>query len=296
MIKVENFTLKYPNGKGVFDLNFTVNQGEVTGYLGPNGAGKTTTIRALMGFMKASGGRVTINGLDCYEQAAKIKKSLGYIPGEISFPDGITGEDYLNFLSNLRGKHDLTIQKQLIDRFELDLHGKVKKYSKGMKQKLGIVIAFMHNPKVYILDEPTSGLDPLMQNRFIELINEEKKKGKTILMSSHIFEEVERTCDEVQMIKDGRIITHTQVSALKSNQRQAFLVKTKQVDVLRSFGFPMQAEGSEGTLVFIREGELNSFIKKLATIELTGLELKTQGLEDLFMSFYQQENQKKGER
>ncbi|MEG0570815.1 MAG: ABC transporter ATP-binding protein [Oscillospiraceae bacterium] len=278
MIEVKNLTLKYPSGKGVFELDFKVNEGEVMGYLGPNGAGKTTTIRALMGFMSANSGKATINGLDCYTKAPEIKRSLGYIPGEIAFPDGIDGTDYLKFLCKMRGTTDLAPMKKLIERFELDTHGKVKKYSKGMKQKLGIVIAFMHNPDVLILDEPTSGLDPLMQSNFIDLVNEEKKKGKTILMSSHMFEEVERTCDNVLIIKDGRIIKQSDVATLKSERRKTYIVKTK-----------------SGEETFnIRGEELGDFIKKLGTMDVLSLDVKTQGLEEIFMSFYGKETLKEG--
>ncbi|MEG2304395.1 MAG: ABC transporter ATP-binding protein [Lachnospiraceae bacterium] len=278
MIEVKNLTLTYPSGKGVFDLNFKVKEGEVMGYLGPNGAGKTTTIRALMGFMGANSGTATINELDCYLKAPDIKRSLGYIPGEIAFPDGIDGADYLRFLCKMRGTTDFAPMKRLIERFELDTHGKVKKYSKGMKQKLGIVIAFMHNPDVLILDEPTSGLDPLMQSNFIDLVNEEKKKGKTILMSSHMFEEVERTCDNVLIIKDGRIIKQSDVATLKSEQRKTYIVRTK--------------DGEE--MFNICGEELGEFIKKLGTMDVLSLDVKTQGLEEIFMSFYGKENLKGG--
>ncbi|MEG1518117.1 MAG: ABC transporter ATP-binding protein [Raoultibacter sp.] len=255
MIEVKNLTLKYPSGKGVFDLTFKVKEGEAMGYIGPNGAGKTTT-------------------LDCYAKAPEIKRILGYIPGEIAFPDGINGADYLKFLCKMRGTTDLEPMRQLVERFELDMHGKVKKYSKGMKQKLGIVIAFMHNPDVLVLDEPTSGLDPLMQSNFIDLVNEEKKKGKTILLSSHMFEEVERTCDNVLIIKNGRIIKQSDVAALKSEQRKTYLVKTK--DGEQEFS--------------IRGEELGAFIKKLGTMDVLSLDVKTQGLEEIFMSFYGKEN------
>ncbi|MEG1425844.1 MAG: ABC transporter ATP-binding protein [Raoultibacter sp.] len=274
MIEVKNLTLKYPSGKGVFDLNFKVKEGEAMGYIGPNGAGKTTTLRALMGFMAANSGTATINELDCYTKAPEIKRILGYIPGEIAFPDGIDGADYLKFLCKMRGTTDLAPMKQLVERFELDMRGKVKKYSKGMKQKLGIVIAFMHNPDVLVLDEPTSGLDPLMQSNFIDLVNEEKKKGKTILLSSHMFEEVERTCDNVLIIKDGRIIKQSDVAALKSEQRKTYIVKTK--------------DGEEE--FHVRGEELSAFIKKLGTMDVLSLDAKAQGLEEIFMSFYGKEN------
>ena len=177
MIDVKNLTLAYRSGKGVFDLNFGVKQGEVLGYLGPNGAGKTTTIRALLGFMAPKKGTAQIAGLNCTTDAPAIQKKLGYIPGEIAFLDGMHGDEFLRFMQSMRGTKDTVRQKQLIEMFEFSPKGNIRKFSKGMKQKLGIVTAFMHDPEVLILDEPTSGLDPLMQQRFVELITEEKKRG-----------------------------------------------------------------------------------------------------------------------
>ncbi len=286
MITVGNLTLRYPSGKGVFDLNFQVKQGEVMGYLGPNGAGKTTTIRALMGFMAPDGGTCTIGGLDSYRHAPTIKKTLGYIPGEIAFPDGMEGMEFLKYLCRMRGQTDDRRMKSLMERFNLESKGKIKKYSKGMKQKLGIIAAFMHDPDVLILDEPTSGLDPLMQSTFTQLVLEEKKKGKTILLSSHIFEEIERTCDNVLIIKDGRIIKQSDIKALKSSQRRAFVVKTDSVEALRGFGFEIGSEREDGCEVYVRGEDIDRFIKKLGTLNVTGLDVKSQSLEEVFLNFY----------
>ena len=187
VIDIEKLTRDYGSGKGIFDVSFQVNEGEVFGFLGPNGAGKTTTIRHLMGFIKAKSGRCTIRGMDCWQERCKIQEHLGYIPGEISFFDDMTGTEYLKFLAGYRRLKTANRMAEMMDRFELDPKSKIKKMSKGTKQKLGIVAAFMHDPEILILDEPTTGLDPLMQSRFVELLAEEKSKGKTILLSSHIF-------------------------------------------------------------------------------------------------------------
>lgn len=178
VIDIQNLTRDYGGGKGIFDVTFQVNEGEVFGFLGPNGVGKTTTIRHLTGFIRNKSGQCTVNGLDCWRDSARIHQSLGCIPGEISFFDDMTGTDFLKFVSKYKAITSSARQKELIERFELDPKGKINKMSKGMKQKLGIVTAFMHDPKILILDEPTSGLDPLMQNRFIELIAEEKTGGR----------------------------------------------------------------------------------------------------------------------
>lgn len=290
MIEVKSLTLTYRSGKGVFDLDFCVRNGEVMGYLGPNGAGKTTTIRALLGFMKPDSGDCSINGLDCLARAPEIQKTLGYIPGEISFIDGMNGDEYIRFISNMRKTSDLSRQKRLLEMFELDPRGKIKKFSKGMKQKLGIVTAFMHDPAVLILDEPTSGLDPLMQSRFVELILEEKKRGKTILMSSHSFEEVEKTCDNVLIIKEGKIINQSDVQTLKSRQRRIYLLRPTDSE---QAGLLLQENGCEFELaaddlieVTVMGDDIDRFIKIAAHISLQDFDVKTQSLEDVFMNYY----------
>lgn len=291
MLQINHVDLRYPNGKGVFDLNFQVNEGEAVGYLGPNGAGKTKTLRILMGFMNVSRGQAQINQLNCYRDAAKIMNHVGYIPGEIHFPEGMTGEGLLQYINKVRGTTDDRMIHALLARFQLDLTGKISKYSKGMKQKLGIVIACMHNPDVYIFDEPTSGLDPLMQNEFIQFVLEEKKKGKTILLSSHSFEEVERICDRVCIIKEGRIITESSIQQLKASQRKSFTIQTKDLSKLIALGFDIGTHTDQGYEVFIKGEEIDSFIKKLATIEIQSLEMKSQNLEDIFLHLYDVEGE-----
>lgn len=224
MIGVNNLTRDYGSGKGVFHVSFSIAQGEVFGFLGPNGAGKTTTIRHLMGFLRPEGGSCSINGLDCWKNAPEIQKNLGYIPGEIAFFPEMTGLQYLDFLRSYRGLSHTSRMKELMERFEVDARGKIRKMSKGMKQKIAIVAAFMHDPQVLILDEPTSGLDPLMQNRFTQLIQEERERGKTIFMSSHIFEEVEKTCHRICMIKDGKIAALDDPQTLSALHSRSYTV------------------------------------------------------------------------
>ncbi|MGM0368651.1 MAG: ABC transporter ATP-binding protein [Actinomycetota bacterium] len=293
MIDIEGMTLKYPNGKGVFDLEFSVKKGEVMGYLGPNGAGKTTTIRALLGFMQPHNGACSIGGLDCSKHAPEIQQTLGYIPGEMEFPYDMNGDEFLKFINDMRGTKDTSLQKRLMEEFELDPKGKIKKFSKGMKQKLGIITAFMHNPNVLILDEPTIGLDPLMQNRFIELILDEKANGKTILMSSHIFEEVEKTCDSVIIIKEGRIVKKSDVQTLKKSQRKGFVVKPADVasasQFLKSAGFEVTVKAGNIIEVFVTGESIDNFIKTLAQFTVLNFDAISQSLEDVFMQFYGRE-------
>ncbi len=224
VIKIEHLFRDYGGGKGIFDLSFEVDRGEAFGFLGPNGAGKTTTIRHLMGFLKAQQGTCQIDGLDCWDKRDQIQERLGYIPGEISFFDDMTGTEFLKFMAGYRRIDVGSRQKELLERFEFDPKHKIKKMSKGMKQKLGIVAAFMHNPDILILDEPTSGLDPLMQNRFVELVAEETKRGRTILMSSHMFEEVERTCGRIGMIRNGRMAAVDSAAALRERHLRTYTV------------------------------------------------------------------------
>lgn len=224
VIDIDCLTRDYGSGKGVFDVSFQVNKGEVFGFLGPNGAGKTTTIRHLMGFIRPKAGSCSIQGMDCWKDSHIIQQNLGYIPGEISFFDDMTGTEFLKFIADYRGVGSQSRAKEFIELFELDPKGKIKKMSKGMKQKIGIVAAFMHDPEILILDEPTSGLDPLMQSRFVDLIASEKKRGKTILLSSHMFEEVERTCDRIGIIRNGRLVAMDSVEALRTRHLHSYTV------------------------------------------------------------------------
>jgi len=207
VLKVEHLTKDYGFNKGVFDVSFEIEAGEVFGFLGPNGAGKTTAIRHILGFSKPQGGSTFVLGMNSWTQQEKIQKKLGYLPGEIAFPNDLTGAQLIKQIAEMRKMKDMSKADYLINKFELDPSGGIKRMSRGTKQKVGIVCAFMHNPSVLVLDEPTSGLDPLMQSIFIDLIKEEKDAGKTILLSSHMFEEVEGTCDRIAIIKQGKLIT-----------------------------------------------------------------------------------------
>lgn len=235
IVHVEHLTRDYGNQKGIFDVSFQVHEGEAFGFLGPNGAGKTTTIRHLMGFLKPKSGHCTVFGEDCWKCREAIQRELGYLPGEISFFNDMTGTEFLSFLKSYRSVPSPSREKELMERFELEPHRKIKKMSKGMKQKLGIIAAFIHDPKILILDEPTSGLDPLMQNRFIELIREETERGKTILMSSHIFEEVERTCERVGIIKDGRMEAIDSIEDLRKRHLRTYTVSLETEELAKKF-------------------------------------------------------------
>lgn len=288
VIEVEGLTRDYGKGRGIFDLSFAIGQGEVLGFLGPNGAGKTTTIRHLMGFLKPEKGRCMINGMACWENSAEIQKNLGYIPGEMAFFDDMTGTEFLSFMARYRKMKAGGRTKELLDRFELDGRIKIKRMSKGMKQKVGIVAALMHDPDVLILDEPTSGLDPLMQNRFSELILEEKARGKTILMSSHSFEEVERSCHRVAIIKNGRLVAMDSVDALKAAQVKKYVITLESEDSALAFA----NEGlrvlfvSQNHVTVAVQNDIKELISVMNRYPVTNISAPNQSLEEIFMQYY----------
>ncbi|HEX7055964.1 MAG TPA: ABC transporter ATP-binding protein [Bacilli bacterium] len=288
MLTVDHLTKKFPNGKGIFDVSFTVKKGEVFGFLGPNGAGKSTTIRHIMGFLKPDKGSVTINGMDTWKQREKVQSYVGYLPGEISFIEGMTGKTFLDFIGEMHGMKDQSKRARLIERLQFDVHTPIRKMSKGMKQKVGIVAAFMHDPDVIILDEPTSGLDPLMQRVFIELVLEEKAQGKTFLMSSHSFPEIERTCDRAAIIKDGVIITVKDIHELQSMQRKLFEVTFVDQDDAKLFlDSGLMIESHEGNRVRVSvQGNYDQFVAETAKYKVRNIDLFTQNLEDIFMNYY----------
>ncbi|PFE01008.1 ABC transporter ATP-binding protein [Bacillus cereus] len=294
MILVKNLTKQFSNGKGLFDISFEVQEGEVFGYLGPNGAGKSTTIRNLMGFTRPTSGKASIFGLDCWEDSAKIQREVGYLPGEIAFMDGMNGLEFLKLIQGMRGIRDNRKRDELIERFQFDVKTPIRKMSKGMKQKVGIVAAFMHDPQVLILDEPTSGLDPLMQQLFIELVLEEKSRGKTILMSSHIFPEIERTCDRVAIIKDGRLLTIEKISDLRAKQRQVIevtLSSKEELNSLKKLNF--QFENFNGTTAsIIVHGDYDTLFRALSKFHVIGFQVRNMDLESIFMHYY--DRQQKG--
>ncbi len=296
VIEIENLTKDYGHNRGVFNVSIKVEKGEVYGFLGPNGAGKTTTIRHIMGFSKAETGYVKVNDLDCFKNSYIIQKDLGYLPGEVALPEKLTGDEFIKMMADLRGVKDNTHTKYLMEKFELDPSGVLKKMSLGNKRKLAIVTAFMHDPDVLVLDEPTSGLDPIMQERFIEFIREEKGRGKTIILSSHIFAEIDATCDRISIIKDGRIVSSFVADDLRYNQSKTFEVEFLSEKDFEGFvGTEFDKEVVEiikatpckKQVVFrTNENKTNEFMKALASFEIKFLSEIKFTLEDYFMEFY----------
>ena len=206
IISVKNLTKDYGEGRGIFDVSFDIPKGATFGYCGTNGSGKTTTIRHIMGFLKPDKGEVKVRGLDPWKNTEVLMQSIGYVPGEIAFPDVESGSSFLKIQADMLGITDMSKAEEVINALQLDPTANLKRMSKGMKQKTALVAAFMRQPEILILDEPTTGLDPLMRQAFVDLIKEEKAKGTTIFMSNHMFDELEETCDYVAFIKDGHII------------------------------------------------------------------------------------------
>jgi len=302
VLQIEDLTKDYGAGRGVFDVNFHVNKGEVYGFLGPNGAGKTTTIRHIMGFSRPQKGRTLVNGQNSWLHYHEIQRDLGYLPGEIALPEHLTGTAFIQMMAELRQMSDMTYTQTLIKRFELEPKGGLKRMSLGMKRKLAIVTAFMHDPEILVLDEPTSGLDPVMQAIFIEFIKTEKKRGKTILLSSHIFSEVDATCDRISIIKDGRLVSSFVAKDLKHSESKTYKIEFNQKEEFQRF-----CTDSENQKIYdiasvkrhrnqahihVNDAQINEFI---TVISGYGLKYFTEiqfTLEDYFMEFYDKRNTK----
>lgn len=300
VINVERLTKDYGFGRGVFDVSIHVEKGEVFGFLGPNGAGKSTTIRHLMGFSKADDGKVEIFGKPTFGKYYEILKNVGYIPGEVALPAGLTGKEFLKMMQDLTGIYNNERLGMLLELFELDeasLLGDVKRMSLGVKRKLAVVSAFMSDPEVLILDEPTSGLDPVMQERFIEFIHKEKERGKTILLSSHIFSEIDNTCDRIAIIKDGKIVSEFVANDLKHASKKYYTVDFKAEEDKKKFlessvgieSLTMINDKENEIFISIEDEDLNKTINLLSAVDVTKFSNRKESLEDYFMKFYKEE-------
>ncbi len=300
VINVERLTKDYGFGRGVFDVSIHVEKGEVFGFLGPNGAGKSTTIRHLMGFSQPDDGKVEIFGKPTFGKYYEILKNVGYIPGEVALPAGLTGKEFLKMMQDLTGIYNNERLGMLLRLFELDeasLLGDVKRMSLGVKRKLAVVSAFMSDPEVLILDEPTSGLDPVMQERFIEFIHKEKERGKTILLSSHIFSEIDNTCDRIAIIKDGKIVSEFVANDLKHASKKYYTVDFKAEADKKKFlessvgieSLTMINDKENEIFISIEDGDLNKTINLLSAVDVTKFSNRKESLEDYFMKFYKED-------
>ncbi len=296
IIQTHQLTKSYGRSRGILEVTFDIQEGEVFGFLGPNGAGKTTTMRTLMGLLRANSGSATIGGLDCWKESTEVKMLVGYLPGEFTFDPGLRGAQIIEYLGHLRGGVDQAYVRSLVERLGLDPSKRFRAYSHGNKQKLGLVQALMHKPRLLILDEPTSGLDPLNQQEFYKMVAEIHAEGRTAFLSSHILPEVEQTCNRVAIIREGRLVTIDQVSALKT---------IRQRDVEIAFAGPASvdwfkqaadvtkvAQGAdERTLQLVVQGDLAEIIQVAGQHGATNIAAHEPTLEEAFLRFYEPQQQ-----
>jgi ABC-2 type transport system ATP-binding protein len=289
ILKTIDLTKKFGKFTALDGVNIEVNKGEVYGFIGPNGAGKSTTIRVLLGILKATEGQAKVFGMDAWEDAVEIHKRIAYVPGDVNLWPNLTGGEVIDLFVKLRGGNNKNKREELIKRFDLDPSKKCRTYSKGNRQKVALVAAFASDADLYILDEPTSGLDPLMEMVFQECVLEAKKEGKSILLSSHILSEVEKLCDRVGIIREGKIIETGTLSELRHLTRTNLFVETKQpMTGLHDIKGVHGIEEKDNGLTFqVDTEELDNVIKYVSQYGVKKLESAPPTLEDLFMRHYE---------
>ncbi len=290
ILEVKSVTKKFGSFKALDEISFQVNSGEIFGFIGPNGAGKTTTIRILLGLLKATSGEAKIFGKDAWKDAVDIHKRLAYVPGEVNLWPNLTGGEIIDLFLKMSGNADWKRRDELIERFQLDPTKKSRTYSKGNRQKVALVAAFSQDADLYILDEPTSGLDPLMEQVFQECVREAKKQGKAVFLSSHILSEVEKLCDRVAIIREGKIIEQGTLHELRHLTRSNVIVRTKEkVTGLKAMNGVHQLEEKDGELFFQVDTEaMDRVMRHLSQFGIIKLECMPPTLEDLFLRYYEQ--------
>ena len=275
--------------RALHDLSITVHEGEIFGFLGPNGAGKSTTIRLLLGYLIPTSGAARVLGRDIAAEGLEIRRRTGYLPGGIAFYDTLSGSDLLDYLADLYGA-GAPHRARLLDRLELsprDLRRQVRDYSRGMRQKLGIIQALQHDPELAILDEPTEGLDPLMQRSFYELLAERKKAGRTTFFSSHILSEVERVCDRVAIVRTGELVALSDISELLMRRRRRVEMRVEgPPPALEGVPGISDVQAHEGLVSCQLEGDPSAFIRAIGGLRITDLTIEPARLEEAFMEYY----------
>ena len=288
VIEIKNLKKHYGKSRGIEDVSFTVEQGEIFGFIGPNGAGKSTTIRTLLALIHPTSGSATIFGKDCIRDAREIAKDVGYLPSEVFYYDGMRVIDLLRYSASFYKKDCTGRIKELAGALDLDLKRKIDDLSFGNKKKVGIIQGLIHEPKLIILDEPSTGLDPLMQQIFFELLIKENEKGATILFSSHILSEVQKICDRVAIIKEGKIINVDTISALKENSYKKISLEISGSADAEAFGFDgvtsLAVKGS--SVSFIYRGNVNTILRRLSAMELNNVSIGEPDLEEIFLHYY----------
>lgn len=288
-IEIKNLKKYFGKTKAVDNISFDVKQGEIFGFLGPNGAGKTTTIRLIMDFIRPDSGSIKIMGLDCQKDSIAVKKQISYLSSDVRLYDNYSGQYHINFLEKLHGQK--SIAKKLAERLNLNLKENFKTLSSGNKQKLGLILALMFEPKVIILDEPTAGLDPILQNTVYEILAEFQSKGSTIFMSSHNLSEVERICSKVAIIRAGKIVALENIQTLKDKRMHKATVRFEGKFTKSDFNFDgvkVKDELKDGLTLDIK-GNIDPLIKKLAKYKVKDLEITHAPLEEIFLEFYKKD-------
>ncbi len=294
VIQLEKLTKWYGKSRGVIDVDLVVDQGEIFGFLGPNGAGKTTTIRTMLDLIRPTSGRALVFGIESSTDPVAIHRRVGYIPGEFALYDRLTGRQTLEYFANLRGGVDPAYQASLIERFELDPSRRFREYSKGNKQKVGVIIALQHRPELLILDEPTSGLDPLVQQTFFVTLRETVTDGATVFLSSHILSEVEKTCDRVAIIREGRLAKLDTVEGLRDlahHQVELRFAGEVPVDAFRSLPGVSEVVAEDHVLRMRVAGAITPVVQAAARYELLDFVSREPSLEETFLAQYGREAQ-----
>lgn len=299
LIEINDLTKDYKNNRGLFSVSINLKKGEFCGLIGENGAGKSTLMRLIMGFIKPDSGRILIAGLDPFKSQEEVKQYLSYVPGEINYPDLQKGNDFLKLQAELDPSFNKEKANYLINKLQLDITAYPKRMSKGMKQKMAIVNAIAKDKDMYLLDEPTTGLDPLMREAFLEILEEEKKNGKAIFMSSNTFEEVERVCDRVIYISEGKVISDIDINDVKKQDLRIFKAKFADIEYFShekksSYFFKVNEENKE-IFYIVKRSDINKLIKKLSDLNITNMSEYNFSLKEYIDFKLEQKNGKKEE-
>lgn len=296
VIDIKNLTKSYGKSRGIEDVTFSIEKGEIFGFIGPNGAGKSTTIRLLLSLIYPDNGHATIENMDCFKDSKNIKKILGYVPSEVNYYDDMKVIDLFDYSSRFYKKDCSDRSLELSKRLGLDITKKINALSYGNKKKVAIIQALLHSPKVLIFDEPTSGLDPLIQNEFFEILKEEKKRGTTILFSSHVLNEVQKVCDRVAIIKEGKILTIEQIESLRKNQFRQVEISFKKTNTHTSYenmAVKILCE-NENTISFLHAGNIHDLLSALEKDNnLENVSITEPSLEDVFLHYYVERSEDK---
>ncbi len=288
IIEVNNLTKYYGKSRGIIDVSFNEEEGEIFGFIGPNGAGKSTTIRLLLSLIHPTSGSAKVFGKDVTKLGPEIRRDIGYLPSEVYYYEGMKVKDLLKYSASFYG-HDCTQRiKELSEIMELEQNRRISDLSYGNKKKVGIVQGLLHSPKLLFLDEPTAGLDPLMQRKFFDLIRQENARGVTVFFSSHILGEVQRMCTRVGIIREGKIVEISDIRSLQQNNYKKVHVTAEGLSPA-SFDLPgvtnLQTEDS--TIHFFFKGDINSVLQKVSSVQVTDLTIEEPTLEEIFMHYYE---------